>query len=118
MQAKMEAGVDLTELAPTVQCTPADTEDLPAMRRPRYLSLVRAANPARIRYDVVQSEEGGRFYRAANRYQIIDVGEDLPLDVPDEYRWMTVRQLSHLLQYGNYVNIQARSLLVGLHTTR
>ena len=118
MHAKMEAGLsDFAELAPTVQCVPGNTEDLPAQHRPRYLSLVRGADPARIRYDVVQSEEGGRLYHAANRYQIIDLGEDLPLDVPDDYRWMTVRQVTELLQYNNYVNIQARSLLAALHTT-
>ena len=44
-------------------------------------------------------------------------GEDFPLDVPDEYRWMTVRQVTELLQHSNYVNIQARSLLAGVHTT-
>ena len=108
---------DLIELAPTVQCMPGNTEDMPAQRRPPYLALVLSADPTRIRYDVVQSEEGGRFYHATNRYQVIDVGEDVPLDVPDDFRWMTVRQITDLLEYSNYVNIQARSLLAGLHTT-
>ena len=118
MQAKTEAGVfDFTELAPTVQCMPGNTGDLPVHRRPRYLDVVLGADPAAIRYDVVQSEEGGRFYHADNRYQIVEVGEDFPLDVPDEYRWMTVRQVTELLQHSNYVNIQARSLLAGVHTT-
>jgi dTDP-4-dehydro-6-deoxy-alpha-D-glucopyranose 2,3-dehydratase len=118
MQAKTEAGVfDFTELAPTVQCMPGNTEDLPVQRRPRYLDVLLGTDPAGIRYDVVQSEEGGRFYHADNRYQIVEVGEDFPLDVPDEYRWMTVRQVTELLQHSNYVNIQARSLLAGVHTT-
>lgn len=118
MHAKMEAGVfDFTELAPTVEYVPGDTEGPPAQRRPHYLSFVLEADPERIRYDVLQSEEGGRLYHAANRYQILDIGEDLPLDVPDDYRWMTVRQVMELLQYSNYVNIQARSLLAALHAT-
>jgi oxidase EvaA len=118
VHAKMEAGVlDVAELAPTVQCLPANTADLPANRRPRYLDLVVGADPSAIRYDSVQSEEGGRFYHADNRYQIIEVGSEFPLDVPPSYRWMTVHQLTNLLQHSHYVNIQARSLLAGLHTT-
>ncbi|SDW70381.1 oxidase EvaA [Amycolatopsis xylanica] len=118
MHAKMEAGVlDVTELAPTVQCLPGSFADLPPERRPAYLDLVTAADPASIRYDTVQSEEGGRFYRADNRYQVIEVGDDFPLQVPEEFRWVTVAQATELLRHSNYLNIQARSLLAGLHTT-
>jgi len=118
VHARMEAGVfDFIELGPTVQCLPSSTVDLPGDRRPRYLDAVTGADHAAVRYDVVQSEEGGRFYHADNRYQIIEVGDDFPVEVSEEYRWMTLCQLTELLQHSNYVNIQARSLLVGLHTT-
>ena len=118
VQVRLEAGVlNVAELAPTLQCNPKNTADLPGHRRPRYLDIVLAADSAQIRYDAVQSEEGGRFYQADTRYQIIDVGEDFPLEVPDDFRWITVRQLNELLRHSNYLNIQIRSMLAALHTT-
>ncbi|MEV0275035.1 NDP-hexose 2,3-dehydratase family protein [Streptomyces sp. NPDC050610] len=118
MHARLSAGYrDGVELAPTVQCTPGNLAGLPDAARPRFLDFVREADPRRIRYDAVQSEEGGRFHRAETRHQIIDGGDDFPLDVPEEYRWMTVRQLTGLLRHSNYLNIEARSLLAALHTT-
>jgi dTDP-4-dehydro-6-deoxy-alpha-D-glucopyranose 2,3-dehydratase len=118
VHVRLEAGVlNIAELAPTLQCSPTNTSHLPEHQRPRYLDDVLNADPARIRYDAVQSEEGGRFYHAETRYQIIDVGEDFELAVPDDFRWITVRQLTELLRHSNYLNIQARSMLAALHTT-
>jgi oxidase EvaA len=118
VHAKMEAGVlDVTELAPTVQCLRGNFAGLPASRQPRYLDVVTAASPDDVLYDAVQSEEGGRFHHADNRYQIIQVGEGFPVETPPEFRWMTVHQLTDLLRHSNYVNVQARSLLASLHTT-
>ncbi|MEU5347099.1 NDP-hexose 2,3-dehydratase family protein [Streptomyces sp. NPDC020766] len=118
MHARLSAGYrEAVELAPTVQCAPGNLAGLPDTARPRFLDLVCDADPRRVAYDVVQSEEGGRFHHAETRHQIIDAGEDFPLDVPEEYRWMTVRQLTELLRHSNYLNIEARSLLAALHTT-
>lgn len=106
--------VDLIELAPTVQCVPDDHAHLPPEQRPRFLDQVLAARPEQILYDAVQSEEGGRFYRALSRYLVVETDED-PV-VPDDYRWMTVAQLVALLQHSNYCNIQARSLIACLQS--
>ena len=61
--------------------------------------------------DVVHSEEGGRFYHAENRYLVVDAGEEFPLDVPPDYCWMTIAQLTGFIRYGNHVNVGARCLL-------
>jgi dTDP-4-dehydro-6-deoxy-alpha-D-glucopyranose 2,3-dehydratase len=53
----------------------------------------------------------GRFNHAENRYLVIDAGDDVGLDVPDDYIWMTVPQRASSVPYGNYVNVAARSLL-------
>ncbi len=117
LRARLEAGVlNVAELGPTVQCLPGNFRDLPEEQRPPYLDLVLTAEPEQLRYDVVQSEEGGRFYHAENRYQIIEVGEEFELDEASECRWMTVDQVTRLLTHSNYLNIQTRSLLAGLHT--
>jgi oxidase EvaA len=115
MHAKTEAGsLDVVELTPTVQAQPANYADLPPEQRPRFIGEACYPDPATVRYDTVQSEEGGRFYYAENRYRIVDVGDDFPIDVPSEYCWMTPRQVMSLLKHSYYVNIQARSLFAGL----
>lgn len=118
VHAKTEAGAfDVCELAPTVQCLPVNYQGLAANRQPRYLDLVLDAAPNTLRFDAVLSEEGGRFHHADNHYQIIEVGEDVPLHDDEDYHWVTVHQLMTLVQHSRYLNVQARSLLASLHTT-
>ncbi|GGQ19730.1 NDP-hexose 2,3-dehydratase family protein [Streptosporangium pseudovulgare] len=115
VHARAEAGSrDVVELAPTVQLQPGNYAGLPPERVPRYREEALRPDPARLRYDTVQSEEGGRFYHAENRSMIIDVGEGFPLETPPEFCWMTPRQVSALLRHSYYVSIQARSLFAGL----
>ncbi|MGW1774691.1 NDP-hexose 2,3-dehydratase family protein [Streptomyces sp. NPDC002104] len=117
-QARSEAGVlDVAELGPTVQCQPARALTLPPEQRPRYLELVLRGH-GRLLYDTVQSEEGGRFHHAGNRYVLVEVGDDFPLDVPDDFLWVTPGQLAGLLRHSNYLNIEARTLLTSLRATR
>ncbi|MGQ0838785.1 NDP-hexose 2,3-dehydratase family protein [Actinokineospora sp.] len=114
VQARPEYGLmDMVEMAPTVHLLPGmDVSSIPD-------SFVRdaldSANST-VRYDNVLSEEGGRFYRALTRYQIVEVGDEVPVDVPPNMCWMTVRQLTDLLRHGHYLNIEARSLLACLHS--
>lgn len=111
VHARPEAGLpDVVELAPTVQCTPADHTG-PNARSPRFLRNVLAALPAQRRYDTVMSEEGGRFYHAEVRYMIVEADDDVPRVPPEDYRWVTLQQLTLLLRHSRYVNIQARTLV-------
>lgn len=115
VRARVEPGfVDVIELAPTVQCTPENYDCLPSAARPPYLDEVLRAGPERTRFATVLSEEGGRFYRARNSYRIVETDLD-PLDEPDDFRWLTVRQLIRLLRHSHYVNVQARTMIACLH---
>ncbi|MFJ3235759.1 NDP-hexose 2,3-dehydratase family protein [Streptomyces sp. NPDC086787] len=114
-QARSEAGVlDVAEFGPTVQCQPGRALTLPAELRPRYLDTVLRATSDELLYDTVQSEEGGRFHHAGNRYVLMEVGDEFPVDVPEEFVWVTPDQLSTLVRHSNYLNIEARTLLTGL----
>jgi dTDP-4-dehydro-6-deoxy-alpha-D-glucopyranose 2,3-dehydratase len=114
VHARVEPGfVDAAELGPTLQLLRENYAGLP---QPRYLDYVLGADPARIRFDALLSEEGGRFYDAQNRYQVIEVEDDFPLDCPRDYRWVTLGQLSELLRHSHYLNVQARSLVACLHS--
>jgi oxidase EvaA len=114
VQARPEYGLmDLVEMAPTVHLLPG--EELSSVHED-FLRHSLSSPDVRVHYDQVLSEEGGRFYEALTRYQIIEVGEDVPAEPPPNFRWMTVRQLMDLLRHGHYLNIEARSLLACLHS--
>lgn len=113
VQAKLECGnYDVLELAPTVQCLTGNV--FTSNQRPPFTDYILNAPKERIRYDVLQSEEGGRFYREQNRNMIVEADESFPLEVPEHYTWMTLNQINNFLQFNNFLNIQARSILSAL----
>lgn len=115
VQAKVEPGLlDTLEMAPTVQCIPEDYHDLPEEASPPFLDYILNISPDKIRYDTLQSEEGGRFYHEEHRYMIVEAEEEFPHKVPENYTWMTLNQLLRLVKFNNYINVQARSLLASI----
>lgn len=115
LRARAEAGfLSVVELGPTVQCTVGNYADLPPAARPPYLDEVRARREAAV-YDVLLSEEGGRFLNAQSHYVIIEVDDDVPA-VSDEFRWVSLRQVDELLRYSHHLNVQARTLIAGLRS--
>ncbi|MBZ6253501.1 NDP-hexose 2,3-dehydratase family protein [Streptomyces olivaceus] len=114
MRASVEPGFrDVVELGPTVQCNPLNYADAPPERRPPFLDHVLAVTGT-VRYDVVLSEEGGRFHHAECRYMVVECDDPEALQPPPEFRWMTVRQVLAMRQHSNYLNVQTRSLLACL----
>jgi oxidase EvaA len=116
VHARVEPGyVDVVELAPTVQCTPANYDWLPPAARPRFLDDALGLRAERILFDTVLAEEGGRFYHARNRYLIGEVEMSREYET-DHFRWVTLRQLVELLRHSYYLNVQLRSLVACLHS--
>ncbi|MFD5829637.1 NDP-hexose 2,3-dehydratase family protein [Lentzea sp. NPDC060358] len=114
--ARAEPGfVDVVEIGPTVQFQPSS---YPGGWHPPFAGHVLDAPPERILFDRVHSEEGGRFYHAENRYLVVELGADEdPGPLPEDYRWLTVRELGNLVAHRNYMNVQARTLVSVLHLT-
>ncbi|WP_307798303.1 NDP-hexose 2,3-dehydratase family protein [Actinoplanes flavus] len=113
MQARGAAGtLNGPELAPTVHCQPDNYAAVPERNRPRYFRELLSADPARVRYDVMLSEEGGRLYHAENRYRIVEAEPGYPRAVPPGYCWLTFHQLGQLLLHSNYLTVEARTLFV------
>ncbi|MER6528532.1 NDP-hexose 2,3-dehydratase family protein [Streptomyces sp. NPDC001508] len=117
VHARVEGGfLDTVELGPTVQCTPDNYAHLPEKDRPRFLDTVLGAGPDRIRYEVVHSEEGGRFLNAESRFLVVRADEsDAPNSPPPGYAWVTPGQLTSLVRHGHYLNVQARTMLACLN---
>ena len=61
-----------------------------------------------VKYDVILSEEGGRFYHEQNRNVILETEAFEP---PKGYFWMDYKTLNLLTQVNNCLNIQLRNLL-------
>jgi dTDP-4-dehydro-6-deoxy-alpha-D-glucopyranose 2,3-dehydratase len=112
VQAMVQPGsTDRLELAATIQLAPGYSRvarELPPLAE--YLT----STISRVRLKSVQSEDGGRFYRADTTHLVIEIPEDHPIDAPDNYRWMTLGLLNRLTHSGYYVNVEARSLMACL----
>jgi dTDP-4-dehydro-6-deoxy-alpha-D-glucopyranose 2,3-dehydratase len=119
VQARGAAGsLNGPELAPTVNCQPGNYRDAPPEHRPRFLDLLLSAEPARVRFDVMLSEEGGRLYHAENRYLIVEAEPGFPRELPPEYRWVTLHQLGLLMLHSNYLTVEARTLFLCAQAAR
>ena len=110
MQAKVEAGnIDIVEIAPTVSCSAVEFKKLQGYSVP-FLDCFINPPASQVRYNAVQSEEGGRFYHFLNRNMVIELDETDNIELPDHYIWMTLGQAMGFLKHG-YMNIDARTLL-------
>ncbi len=118
VSARAEPGFrDGVELGPTVQCVPRNHGGLP---EPRFLREVLAAPQERVRYRCVHSEEGGRFFHAQSEYLVVEAraADGFAAEPPLGFTWATLGQLSELLRHGQYVNVQARTLIACLNAMR
>lgn len=112
VQAKLEAGnFDIVEMAPTVQCLTGNYRKGKNEYTIPYLDTILNAPKDKIWYSSYQSEEGGRFFQEQNLNLIVEVGDEFPVEVEDNYCWMTLNQMLNFVTYNNYLNIAARSLL-------
>lgn len=112
VQARVEPGnLDCLEMAPTMQFTPANYDGCKPEAFPPFHDLLTDTNIAGVKYDALQSEEGGRFYHDQNRYVVIEIDRNHTLDLPKNYIWMTIRQMKEFIRFNNYFNIEARGLL-------
>jgi len=106
VKAQAEIGCfDGMELGPTVQREAVCWEPENEMDR-LFMEQVKAGKG--IRYDVILSEEGGRFYHEQNRNVILETEAFEP---PKGYFWADYKTLNLLTQVNNCLNIQLRNLL-------
>ncbi len=112
VQARVEPGnFDCLEMAPTIQLTPDNYDANRPETLPPFSNLLLDPGTATVRYDTLQSEEGGRFYHDQNRYLVLELEPERDLPLPDNYIWMTICQMKEFIRFNNYFNIEARGLL-------
>lgn len=112
VQAKVEAGnFDILELAPTVQCLTGNYRTGKNEYSVPFINEVLDAKEENIWHKSYQSEEGGRFYHEQNLNIIVEADDQFPVEIPENYCWMTLDQLNNFMRFNNYLNIGARSLI-------
>ena len=112
VQAKIEPGNrDIVELSPTVSCSNHAHVAGLSERPPLFDEVFDPRN--RVLLNVVQSEEGGRFYHLCNRNMIVRLPADRHIDPPENMMWMPLWQIKEFMRYGLF-NVEARSIISGI----
>jgi dTDP-4-dehydro-6-deoxy-alpha-D-glucopyranose 2,3-dehydratase len=111
IQAKVEPGnIDIIELSPTVSCSNMAYLKINKKNRPLFFDYFTEKVNVRILFDSLQSEEGGRFSHLQNRNKIVELDENEDFELPDNYIWMTLKQMMDFMKFSMF-NIEARSLV-------
>ena len=109
IQSKVECGsFDTLELAPSIQTSITDEKTYSDEEIP-FISFIQEKKGIVI-HDSFQSEEGGRFYKEQNRNVIIE-SDAIPIELPENFIWLTLSQLNYFTKFNNILNIQTRNLI-------
>lgn len=116
LQAKEEPGnIGRVQLSPTVQATYSNYTGAHGGKNPLFLEHFIDPPEGGLIFARLQTEDGGRFLYKSNRNMIVCGGDDLPLELPEGFIWLTLRQIAALIT-GNSMAINActRSILSSL----
>ncbi|MDA8429718.1 MAG: NDP-hexose 2,3-dehydratase family protein [Geobacteraceae bacterium] len=112
MQAKEEPGnIGAAQLSPTVQATYSNYSGAHGGGKPQFLEYFLDPDPDRLIFSRLQTEDGGRFLYKSNRNMIVSVGDDFPVQLPAGFIWLTLKQISALLDRDYLFNACTRSIL-------
>jgi dTDP-4-dehydro-6-deoxy-alpha-D-glucopyranose 2,3-dehydratase len=101
---------DNVELGPTLQVENHDFIKILSSKIGKIFDYHTKENKG-ILYNVVLSEEGGRFFQEQNNNMIIEIDKNEIKKLPKEYFWVDFKTLNYLVQFNNVLNIQLRNLL-------
>ncbi len=117
VQNLFEPGLpDKSELGPTLSYRQPEAS-LHECNPLEFGNLFATATPSQVRYDSLQSSEGGRFYFEQNRLMILELDPTVRLKKSDRHQWMTLAQLRSLLNEYGWLNIELRELMACLNLT-
>jgi oxidase EvaA len=112
MQAKAEVGNRVTvQLGPTAQFARENYEGSAKLKKPFLFEEFSAPGRFPVLHESRQTEEGARFYREYNLHRVLVLPEETHLELPPDYRWLSLREVALLVQLGEQVNSCARSIL-------
>ncbi|MBQ3292648.1 MAG: NDP-hexose 2,3-dehydratase family protein [Mogibacterium sp.] len=114
-QAKMEPGnISLMQLSPTIQATKSNFEQKHGGRKPVYLDIFKNVADDDVIVDQIQSEQSSRFMGKRNCNIIIRTDDPDSIELTENHRWVSLRQMRELSKYDNLVNMSSRTVLAGI----
>lgn len=112
IQAKEEPGnINSIQLAPTVQATYSNYTRVHGGKSPHFIDLFIDPPAGKLLFSRLQAEDGGRFLFKSNKNMVVIMAEDEPVKLPQDFIWLTLRQIGGLMERDNTVNYCARSVL-------
>ena len=114
MQAKIEPGnINAVQISPTLQATKSNYTQVHQGNPPLYLDyFLDKRSDVTVLLDQLQSEQGARFLKKRNRNIIIEVTS--PIEVKDDFCWLTLGQIKQLLTLDNVINMDTRTVISGI----
>ena len=64
-------------------------------------------NKSLVKYDAIQSHEGGRFYQSQIRYMVVQIKDREKIKIDKGYKWISQNQMIDLIKQGS-LDIEAR----------
>ena len=64
-------------------------------------------NKSSVKYDTIQSHEGGRFYQSQIRYMVVQLNDQQKFKIDKSYKWISQNQMVDLIKKG-VLDIEAR----------
>lgn len=112
IQAKIEPGnINVVQISPTLQATRSNYTCAHKGKKPQYLEYFTGEKPVVVLIDLLQSEQGARFKRKRNRNIIIELDATTDIAIDDNYTWVSLGQLKHLVKQDNLVNMDTRTVM-------
>ena len=62
-----------------------------------------------VKYDTIQSDEGGRFYQSQIRNMVIQLNDQQKIEIDKNHKWISQNQMIYLIKKG-VLDIEARLL--------
>jgi oxidase EvaA len=110
LQAKIEPGnIGIIQLAPTCQATDSNARRVHGGEFPPFVDYFSPASK-NLLYDVLQSEQGTRFFHKRNRNVLAMAPDNIPSSA--FHQWVQVEEVLDFLKTDYLVNTDARSVLV------
>lgn len=114
IEAKAEPGnPDKVQISPTLQATFSNLKQAHHGRKPRFANIFE--NPQDVagvvHFEQWMSEDGGRLHLKRNKGMLVEVAEDISIELPPTFRWVSLFQLKGLIKRNSWVNPHVRSII-------
>ena len=117
VEAKAEPGnYELVQMSPTLQATFSNLERAHLGRKPHFAEFFEEpeVNGATVLYRQWLSEDGGRLYRKRNLGMLVELPEEMALELPPSFIWLSMWQIKECLKENAWVNPHIRGIIAHL----